>query len=386
MEYLAKNELLALIERVFAPTAAEQNIAILVDLPEEIESDNPRWQERRHIAWNWYKNLQEAQKEGGPFCATFYLYRAVMTNNGDLPPAMWPFDGHNLPLSAAALSGAKEETLAEIFGKHSLIMAPTEYSATAPLKLAAPTYGFKAATLPGFSEDMIPALRLDYHEVAKKVLAISNWLTKANGAEIVFKVEGRDEPLTLYLDLRYRKAHSSTGLITEKGQAGNVPSGEAYIVPYEGEVADNPSKSHGTLPVQFGTDVLFYHIEQNRAIGVTGCGPVARQESARLREEPAYGNMAELGLGVLGGFGLKPIGAILLDEKLGLHIAFGRSDHFGGQVGAGQFNDPKKMVHIDRVYVKELQPAITIERATLELEDRQLELMRGGEYNAELFG
>ena len=385
MEYLSKNELLSLIERVFDPGPEEQNIAILVDLPEEIESDNPRWQERRHIAWNWYKNLQEAQKEGGPFKPSFYLYRAVMAGNGDLPPVMWPWSANNLPLSAAALAGAPEDSLSEIFSHNSLIMAPTEYSATAPLKLAAPRYGFKAATLPGFSEDMIPALRLDYQEVAKKVRSLSNWLTKAIGAKISFKVEGRDEPLALYLDLRHRTAHSSTGLITEKGQAGNVPSGESYIVPYEGEVEGEPSKTRGTLPVQFGTDVLFYHIEQNRAIGVTGCGPVARQESTRLREEPAYGNLAELGLGVLGGFGLKPIGAILLDEKLGLHIAFGRSDHFGGQVGARQFNDPKKMVHIDRVYVKEMQPAITVAKAILELIDGEVELMTDGEYNAALF-
>ncbi len=386
MEYLSKKELIALVERVFAPTSDEKRLAILVDLPEDIGSDNSRWQERRHIAWNWYKNLQEAAAEGADsWAVSFYLYRAVMANNGDLPPTMWPFNGPALPLSAAALAGSSEKSLAEIFSENSLLMAPTEYSATAPLKLAAPKYGFKAATLPGFSAAMIPALRLDYGEVAKRVLALSNLLTRAKGARIYFAVEGRSEELPLYLDLRYRKAHSSTGLIHEKGVAGNVPSGEAYIVPYEGEVADEPSKTAGTLPVQFGTDVLFYHVEHNRAIGVTGCGPVARQESTRLREEPAYGNLAELGLGVLGGFNIKPIGEILLDEKLGLHIAFGRSDHFGGQVGAKQFNDPKKMVHIDRVYVPELQPAITIARAILELEDGEIELMHNGQYNEVLF-
>jgi phosphoribosylaminoimidazole-succinocarboxamide synthase len=33
-------------------------------------------------------------------------------------------------------------------------------------------------------------------------------------------------------------------------------------------------------------------------------------------------------------------------EKLGLHIAFGRSDHFGGQVGAAKFSKPEEVVHV----------------------------------------
>ena len=55
----------------------------------------------------------------------------------------------------------------------------------------------------------------------------------------------------------------------------------------------------------------------------------------------------ELGLGVLAAFGVKPIGKVLLDEKLGLHIAFGRSEHFGGRVGPGNFSSPDAVIHID---------------------------------------
>ena len=88
------------------------------------------------------------------------------------------------------------------------------------------------------------------------------------------------------------------------------------------------------LPVQFGSEVVIFRIENNVAVEASGEGPAAVAERARLAAEPAYGNMAELGVGVLGDFGIKPLGEILIDEKLGLHIAFGRSDHFG-QVGAG---------------------------------------------------
>lgn len=84
-----------------------------------------------------------------------------------------------------------------------------------------------------------------------------------------------------------------------------------------------------------------------------------------LRREPGYANLAELGLGVLGEFGVQPTGEILLDEKLGLHIAFGRSDHFGGVVGADRFSSPEAVVHIDRVYTRNLQPRVSVREMKL---------------------
>ncbi len=81
-------------------------------------------------------------------------------------------------------------------------------------------------------------------------------------------------------------------------------------------------------------------------------------EAALLAVEPAYSDLAELGLGVLADIGVEPIGSVLLDEKPGLHIAFGRSEHFGGHVGPDAFSSPEAVVHIDRVYVPETHPDI----------------------------
>ena len=50
---------------------------------------------------------------------------------------------------------------------------------------------------------------------------------------------------------------------------------------------------------------------------------------------------------------------------LGLHIAFGRSDHFGGAVGVKDFKLPENVVHIDRIYIKETQPKIKIKYVKL---------------------
>jgi len=122
-----------------------------------------------------------------------------------------------------------------------------------------------------------------------------------------------------------------------------------------------------------------YHIVANKAVGVLTRGPEADREAELLAREPAYANIAELGLGVLAPFGVKPIGAVLLDEKLGLHIAFGRSEHFGGQVGPDAFTSPDAVVHIDRVYVPETQPDVLPVSVDLQFPDgTSLALMRDG--------
>jgi hypothetical protein len=110
-------------------------------------------------------------------------------------------------------------------------------------------------------------------------------------------------------------------------------------------------------------------------------GPAWNDEAGRLKREPAYGNMAELGFGVLGDFGLSPIGEILLDEKLGLHVAFGRSDHFGGQVGPSAFSSPAEVVHLDRIYIPGVQPRVGVYSVVLRYPGGAEEvLMSGGRY------
>ena len=104
-------------------------------------------------------------------------------------------------------------------------------------------------------------------------------------------------------------------------------------------------------------------------------------ERLRLKEEPAYGNIAELGLGVLGEWGVQAMGSILLDEKLGLHIAFGRSEHFGGITGPDAFRKPENVVHIDRVYVPSCQPGIKVLQASLAYDRGDNEvIMQDGRY------
>jgi len=379
MERLTAEELLALVQRVFAPRKSDRALAFLVDLPDGADDDNPAWKTRRELALDWAGALVTV-KDRLRMSVHLYLYRNVGRNNADLPAGAWAHRFGPLPDTHSGLEPDRQESFESIFATHDIIIAPTQFSATAPLKNAARAHGFRAATMPGFSPEMIPALRLDYVEINRKVAKLKALLDRAATARIKLVVDSKDEH-RLVLDLRHRTAHASGGLFPESGTAGNLPSGEAYIVPYEGELQGDPTRSCGSLPVQFGDEVVVYRIESNRAIAVEGKGEVSRREAALLAAEPAYGNIAELGLGVLSEFGVKPCGDLLLDEKLGLHLAFGRSEHFGGQVGPGQFSSPEAVVHIDRVFIKETQPRVHVARLVLEFEDGSaMDLMVDGRY------
>lgn len=358
METLTAVELVAMVERVFKVQPQDKALAIIIDLPDEHTPDHDRWAARRAMAHGWAAELATAAQQELGLSVHLYLYRNVRHNNADLPGNAWAHRFGDLPATPDGLDPATAEPFDSIFKTHSILIAPTQFSATAPLKLAARKYGFRAATMPGFAASMIPALRLDYGEINRRVLLLKTMLDPATGCRLRFRVDGSKE-YELFLDLRHRQAHASGGLFPDAGVAGNLPSGETYIVPYEGEVDGTPTASQGILPVQFADEIVLYKIEDNRAVEVFSTGPESDRERTMLAAEPAYGNMAELGLGVLSDYGLAPTGEILLDEKLGLHIAFGRSDHFGGQIGAKDFSAPEAVVHIDRVYIPATQPRIS---------------------------
>ena len=372
---LSTDELLNLVDRVFKPRPDDKALAILVDFPDQEVPDDPNWADRRSLALDWFEKLGPAAGRLGLEKVSLFGYRNPRANNADLPERVSLLTA--LPKSADDLP--EQSPLTSVFQQYQILIVPSKFSATAPMKVGARRYGFRAATMPGFTRAMIPALALDYQMINRRVHQLKELVDTAEACDFVFKVGETSHRLTL--DLRFRPGHASGGVITEPGTAGNLPSGEAYIVPYEGE--NEPSRSEGVLPVQFGGDVVLYRIENNRAVEVLSDNSTSQTEREALQAEPAYGNIAELGLGVLGDLGIEPTGVVLLDEKLGLHIAFGRSEHFGGQVGPEDFSRPEKVVHIDRVYLPQLQPDVRVVEVVLRMPAGPLTLMRDGVYQIE---
>ncbi|MDD8012131.1 MAG: hypothetical protein PHX05_01475 [Acidobacteriota bacterium] len=376
---LAPEELVALVRSVFPRFETDKALAILVDVPRRAELDNPAWRERRRLAYEWYV-LLEARKQEIPLAeVNLVAYPDVGSNNADLPANGFLLNGPTPDVAADLEPAGKRVGFDQVFSTTQLFLAPTEFSTTAPLKVAARRHGFRAATMPGFAASMIPALRIDYGEVARRVEALQARLSEADHADISFAVDGKND-YDLHFDLRHRAAHASSGRFPELGTAGNLPSGEAYIVPYEGEAGEE-SLTAGMLPVEINGELVLFAIRANRAVKVNGRGKAARAERAHRAAEPAYGNMAGLGFGVLADFGLEPIGEILLDEKLGLHIAFGRSEHFGGIVGPKEFSSAAAVIHLDRIYIPQAQPRIAVNSVVLGYADGRSEtVMAKGAY------
>ena len=380
MQLLEDSEIVSLIQSVFSLRPQDKRLGILVDVPRKKEDDNEDWRRRREIAGQWAASIQRSLVSIPLEKVSLIAYPDVGSNNADLPDtaSLMPL-GHNLD-SASSLEAFPQTSFQQIFSEHQLFLAPTEFSTTAPLKNAAKKYPIRAATMPGFSASMVPALRIDYQEVNRRCQIIKELVDPAHGASVTFEVDA-EEQHQMFFDLRYRSAHVSSGRFPAPGVAGNLPSGETYIVPYEGE-SGVVSQTNGWLPTQIKDTILVFQIKSNRAIRVDGPdGPELNEERNHLLRVPAYGNMAELGFGVLGDFGLSPINEILLDEKLGFHVAFGRSDHFGGQIGPKQFPSPSDVIHLDRIYIPSTQPRIQVKRLTFHYADgSEKEIIRNGAY------
>jgi hypothetical protein len=346
-----------LLHTVFAVADKEHELTIFVDLPNERVPDTPAWRDRRRIAAEWYSLLQ-GRIDSLPFDAVnMCAYENVGSNNADLPEMVTLVDTCSRGIS---LTWSPGHPLAGILAASSIVIAMTELSATAPLKNFARTMTFRGASMPGFTREMIPALELDYTSVDRRVQAIKSRMDRAVKAVVDLKAGGT--VYTMTIDLRHRDGHASSGILRTPGTVGNLPSGEAYIVPYEGERKGVGSETSGMLPVQFGDEVVLFRVNGNRAVKVESAGPQSEFQRNKLEKEPAYGNIAELGIGVLGEWGVTSVGRTLLDEKLGLHIAFGRSDHFGGLTGPSAFRNAANVEHTDWVYVPSVQPRVTAHR------------------------
>ena len=111
-----------------------------------------------------------------------------------------------------------------------VVICPMKTSIThTRAKIEAAEAGARIATMPGITEEMFAmgAMTADYSRVMALTEQVTDLLTKANTARI--EKDGH----VLTLDLRGRRGVSSPGVYREKGQAGNLPSGESYIAPIE---------------------------------------------------------------------------------------------------------------------------------------------------------
>lgn len=327
--------LLKLIEDVFHPGAGEV-VLVMVDQPHSNLVDNDSWKSRREMAVDWHAAFQKLGSQ-----RDFKV----------LPLLSYPATGnHNAQLPEIGEMAGDEVRLEDIFQGVNIVVAMTEFSATAPLvEYSDKLPSFRAASMPMVHAGMMgTALAADYQELAHKCNLLLEALDQAVGAELVFSTG--DE---LYIDLRNRHAKIDDGQLPANKDGSrviNLPSGEVYIAPYEGELPGQISLSAGMMPVIFEGAQLDIQIEENHFVEVRGDNPTAvKALQDWLDADSARRNLAELGLGC--NDRAVVTGNVLEDEKvLGVHLAAGRSDHIGGVITAADFSNPKNVVHHDIVF------------------------------------
>jgi leucyl aminopeptidase (aminopeptidase T) len=343
---------------VFAPKAGEK-VLFIVDTPGSTSADSPAWEDRRAMADEWHSTIAGMEEELGITVLPLMSYKATGSHNGPLPD-----DG---------LIAGEYSPFEEVLSQTNIAIAMTEFSATAPMmEYAAKFPELRVASMPMVSRSMqSTALAADYASVSVNCRALRDHLDRAVGAEVEFST-GHE----MYFDLRHRTAEVDDGRLDGRpGSARviNLPSGEAFIAPYEGEIEGDPSRTQGLIPVaeslELSDGYVIAVVRGNQIIDLLDDGTTmasAAEGRRVLEQDAALRNVAELGLGC--NPSAVVTGNVLEDEKVvGMHWALGRSDHIGGTVGPEDFTAPELVTHMDWVYpVGGQLEAINI---TLEYED-----------------
>jgi leucyl aminopeptidase (aminopeptidase T) len=236
-----------------------------------------------------------------------------------------------------------------------VVMAPTVQSLShTTARKAASDAGVRIATLPGVTEEMLArVMSADIEQLRRRSRAVAERLDRASGARITCP-RGSD----LTLGLEGRSAIPDDGDLGEPAAFGNLPCGEGFIAPLEGQ-------SSGTLVVG-GTIATVGIPEEPTALTIAE-GKLVAADGAAGEEllglltphGPDATSVAELGIGTNEKATMTD--NVLEAEKIlgTVHVAFGASAGIGGTI--------QVPVHLDCVVT---EPDVELDGETI---------VRGGE-------
>ncbi len=208
--------------------------------------------------------------------------------------------------------------------------------------------GARVATMPRITEDMFfnGPITADYNRVEELTKKVNVFVDRAKVAEL------RSGGCVLTMSLEGRRGILSTGVYRNRGESGNLPSGESYVAPVEGTAEGKVviDGSFAGLGVLNGPLTLTFE----KGMMTKAEGPDAKRLDEMLGDNRAARNLAELGIGT--NDKARVTGVILEDEKIygTVHIALGSNDTFGGTVAAG--------IHVDGIITR---PELLLDGQTL---------------------
>jgi leucyl aminopeptidase (aminopeptidase T) len=344
-------------------TERGETVVVACDLPTPHAPDSPAWADRRKLAAEWRDAFERIGRRAGFTTRPLLTFPATGASGADLP-------------TGGTMAGA-DVAIDQVLLEATLACFLTEYSATAALDgYTRRKADFRAASLPGLERRMEgSALAADYREVARRCHILEEILDGAESLDVRFSTGH-----TCAFDLRFRKPEADDGYLPRRKKGDriiNLPSGETFIVPYEGEQSALPSRTAGIIPVARGGEIILLRIDRNRVADVIGDGREAEAMRLLFAIDGARTNIAEVAFGC--NDHAVVTGNVLEDEKAGFHWAYGRSDHLGGTVGVAAFADRANVVHHDIVYARG-NPIIVAEATVRRAGARPTTVMRDGAY------
>ena len=266
------------------------------------------------------KMVAEIASESYPQCRTeFYLYPATGQHGAE--------PGKEV---------ARKMTQADV------VIAITTYSLShTDARERASQAGARLASMPLFEPRMFypgGPMAVDYQQVAKDTKVIVELLTTAQKAVIRSRA-GTD----LNFSLAGRPGRIDDGIYTTKGAWGNLPGGEAYIVPVEGT-----AEGQVVVPKGGGVDIteemtLIFQRGWVREIQGGGKGGdrlrQLMQFDSDADEHRLRRNLAELGIGTNPN-AKSPLNLLEAEKIKGtVHVAVGDNAHMGGHISCDLHED-----------------------------------------------
>ncbi len=353
------------IDEVFAPEAGER-VLFVVDDPTPDTPVNKDWQARFELADEWHRAFSDMGTERDFEVLPILRFPAAADHHAPFPE-LGTLDGKTVNI---------DDTLDTV----SLAIGMTEISMTSGLALASlrrpGASQFRAASAPLTRKDMEPAcLAIDYQNLQARCATLKGLFDRSIAAEVTFS--GGEQ---CFFDFRHRQCGVDNGYLHRDKEGMpliNLPSGEVWITPYEGEIEGDIPLTHGTIPIALDDgSVALLRVEANRIVAVEGQG-YAKDYFTRVFEvDPARRNVGEIAFGC--NPGARVSGLYIEDEKAGFHWGFGRSDFLGGKVGPDRFIDATTVLHYDIPYAKDCP--ITASATLISADEKRVPVLSNGEY------
>lgn len=230
-------------------------------------------------------------------------------------------------------------------------------------KLLTETAGTRFASMPGFDPRMWEtAMSANWEEVDRRTLYLKERLSGAISAH-VRTPNGTD----ISFDLRGREFRANIGLLNQPGRSGNLPAGEVYIAPLEGNSNGRMVIEPGINP--WGKEQLVLEVKDGKVSNMEGDSRFMARLEEIFSKYPLARNIAEFGI-CTNDKAKAGTTLLELEKVLGtIHIAIGDNSAFGGKVSVP--------LHIDFVF----------ENPTVDFnfpDGRTLQLLKDGELLVDL--